>query len=494
MHYKFIASSATEVKKIPKFAELIRGIRQRSRSKMLAFKATIPKKRGSSLVPILPLIPTTLPITEDDKGSYLSFELKTRVGQPDAQSKYKKYVRKFEEGEPQQWINLKRDINEIWTQNSVNGGTDRASTVRALLKGESLTAFETSLEEARTADDGTVAAITPEHVTTAMEAVAQTVFPHRALETQKLWMNRSMFKPRSLTTRATSAAISRINNALPHFPEGTDGDKFSEVTLVGMLEWSLPALWREQFDLKGYIPTQHDRKRLIAECEAIERHVQDEKPDKETGAKKKKKRSSNERSTEKTDKNKFYCSEHGHNPTHSTSDCYTLKNREKHAKKVGKPTENRSFSNKAFRKELNMLSRKSSKKKVLDLYSTAIKKEKAKLAAKTKKAKAKDDVMSDESESDESVCVIDVAEEPPIKKRKEVSDDEDLVTKQKKRLGKAMAVFEKHRNKKKKNTANDETTLEEEKAYKRKVAWLKDHGESDANDSKDSSTNKDDSE
>ena len=91
-----------------------------------------------------------------------------------------------------------------------------------------------------------------------------------------------------------------------------------------------------------------------------------------------------------------------------------------------------------------MLSRKSSKKKVLDLYSTAIKKEKAKLAAKTKKAKTKDDVMSDESESDESVCVIDVAEEPPIKKRKEFSDDEDLVTKQKKRLGKAMAVFEKH--------------------------------------------------
>ena len=126
----------------------------------------------------------------------------------------------------------------------MNGGTDCASTVRALLKGESLTAFKSALQDARTDEEGTVAAITADHVKTAMEAVAQTVFPHCALEMQKLWMNRSMFKPRSLSARATSAAISRINNALPHFPGGSDTDKFSEITLVGMLEWSLPPLWR----------------------------------------------------------------------------------------------------------------------------------------------------------------------------------------------------------------------------------------------------------
>ena len=65
---------------------------------MLSFKAKIPKKQGGSLQPILPLIPTTVPISEDDKGSYLSFKLKTRIGQPDAQSRYKKYVRKFNDG------------------------------------------------------------------------------------------------------------------------------------------------------------------------------------------------------------------------------------------------------------------------------------------------------------------------------------------------------------------------------------------------------------
>jgi hypothetical protein len=41
-------------------------------------------------------------------------------------------------------------LEEIWTQNSMTGGTDRASTVRALVCGESAVAFETALQDART--------------------------------------------------------------------------------------------------------------------------------------------------------------------------------------------------------------------------------------------------------------------------------------------------------------------------------------------------------
>ena len=102
MHYKFIASSATEVYKITRFAELIWDIKICQQKMMLSFKSTIPKKCGGLLQPILLLITTTLLIAKDDKGSYLLFELKTHTGQLDIQSRYKKYVRKFEEGKPQQ--------------------------------------------------------------------------------------------------------------------------------------------------------------------------------------------------------------------------------------------------------------------------------------------------------------------------------------------------------------------------------------------------------
>jgi hypothetical protein len=223
---------------------------------------------------MLPLVPLKLPSAKDEKGMFLSFELMARVGQPATSTKYKKQVRKFEEGTPQQWINLLRDLQEIRTQNSVNGGTDRASTVRAVVKGESITSFETSLQEARTNDNGVEQVITNAHVDTALNGVATTVFPHRVLEIQKLWMNRGMFKPAELTTRQMAAAINRLNNALPLFPLGKDASKFPDTKIIGLLEWSRrPPAWRTKFDLDGYIPTLHNRAKLIENCEAIERNA-----------------------------------------------------------------------------------------------------------------------------------------------------------------------------------------------------------------------------
>jgi hypothetical protein len=102
--------------------------------------------------------------------------------------------------------------------------------------------------------------ITADNVMTMLNAVTSTVFPHRALETQKLWMTWKMFKPpANMTTRQTAAAINRLNNALPLFPNGTDeGLKFTPQELIGLLEWSLPQAWRaNKFDLDGYVPSLH---------------------------------------------------------------------------------------------------------------------------------------------------------------------------------------------------------------------------------------------
>ena len=111
---------------------------------MLSIASRIPKKKSGSLQPVLPLVPEKLPTKEDDKSIFLTFELKAQEGQPDGATKYKKSKRKFEEGSPQQWIDLIKDLQEIWKQNSIKEGSDRAATVRSLVKGESATAFETA--------------------------------------------------------------------------------------------------------------------------------------------------------------------------------------------------------------------------------------------------------------------------------------------------------------------------------------------------------------
>ena len=71
---------------------------------MLSIQSRIPKtnKRISSLQPVLPLVPVKLPEMDEEKHNFVSMELKTRVGQPETSTKYKKYIRKFEEGTPQQ--------------------------------------------------------------------------------------------------------------------------------------------------------------------------------------------------------------------------------------------------------------------------------------------------------------------------------------------------------------------------------------------------------
>ena len=64
-----------------------------------------------------------------------------------------------------------KDLEEIWKQNSIEGGTDIVSMVRALVQGKSLTAFESALQDSRMNEAGEEEEITIEHVKIALEAV-----------------------------------------------------------------------------------------------------------------------------------------------------------------------------------------------------------------------------------------------------------------------------------------------------------------------------------
>ena len=118
----------------------------------------------------------------------------------------------------------------------------------------------------------TIMPLTLALVEAGMEAVAETVFPFRALTNQKVWMRRGMKKPKELSFRKTASAVGRLNNALPLFPKATAADKFNDDEIVELLEWSIPQAWRTKFDIAGYVPTEHPKSRLITECEILERN------------------------------------------------------------------------------------------------------------------------------------------------------------------------------------------------------------------------------
>ena len=135
-----------------------------------------------------------------------------------------------------------------------------------------MTAFEASIEEAcLSKEDEEPPDINHTMITEALEAVSVDIFPHRALENQKLWMRRSIRKPKDMSFRKMASALTRMNAKLIRFPGADEDDLFSTGELLEILEWSLPSKWRAKFDLASYIPSMFDRPCLIAECEALER-------------------------------------------------------------------------------------------------------------------------------------------------------------------------------------------------------------------------------
>ena len=242
-------------------------------------------KTSPTFLPVIPLVKQKLAIDDKDKSAFITFELKVRAGTGAGTPSYKKNMRTFEEGTPQEWMDVLTGLKEIWKQNSVVEPTDQAATIAAILKGDSLTAFDAALEDARNpeddADDDSLVEMTTEHIELALRAVTEIVFPFRALEVQKQWMTRYLKIPYDLSTKKTAAALSRINNYLPSFPLGNQASKYTESELVNLLEFALPAKWRTLMDLKGFVPADNDYKSLIEECERIERNEQTGKQDRE---------------------------------------------------------------------------------------------------------------------------------------------------------------------------------------------------------------------
>ena len=130
-----------------------------------------------------------------------------------------------------------------------------------------------ALQDARMDANGNKAPMFVKHVTMALDTIQVTIFPHQALEIQKLWMSKKMFKPPNLSTQQMAAAINQLNNALPMFPIGSKASKFSDVKIIGLLEWLLPMQWHKKFNLVGYMPMLHPKAWLIEVYEEIEWNI-----------------------------------------------------------------------------------------------------------------------------------------------------------------------------------------------------------------------------
>ena len=341
-----------------------------------------PFQQKSEMKVALKLTKEGNPEDDKDKSLFITIELKCQAGNRSTNTPtYKKHIRTFENGSPQEFVVVRQAIEEVWRQNSVTAALDRENTIRMLLKGDSYTMYEAHRSEAIA--DGTP--LTVEIVDQGLAAVAIDVFPHRALFYQKRWMQNGIRKPRALTTRQMVAALIKINNSLPLFPGATEADKFSEQELLQIMEWMIPQEFCQKFEEKGYIPTEHTRKRFIEESEIVERyqllHSKTSKPEKPL----KQRRQFNKGKGKNREKSQGkYCTHHGSNKGHDSADCWTL-----HPELKPNNTKGPKMSNNKMKKEINALARSSNKSELEIVQMKLDQLNKAK-EGYAKKAKAKE--------------------------------------------------------------------------------------------------------
>jgi hypothetical protein len=150
------------------------------------------KKTTPKFLPVIPLLPTKLSSDElKDKTAYITFTLQVSKGSGPGTPTYRKSIRTFEEGDPQQWMEVITSLKEIWAQNSIMAPTDMSNSAVAILKGDSLTWYETAMEDNRTDldNESLMVPMTEQHIDDALLAVTNQIFPYRALEPQKQWMS-----------------------------------------------------------------------------------------------------------------------------------------------------------------------------------------------------------------------------------------------------------------------------------------------------------------
>jgi hypothetical protein len=161
-------------------------------------KRQVHTKKTPKFHPVIPLLPTKLLSDElKDKAAYITFTLQVSKGLAPGAPTYMKSIRTFEEGDPQQWMEVITRLKEIWAQNLITDPTDTSNTAVAILKGDSLTSYEAAMEDNCTnpEDEFLMVPITEQHINNALLAVTNQIFPYRALKTQKQWMSKYARKP-----------------------------------------------------------------------------------------------------------------------------------------------------------------------------------------------------------------------------------------------------------------------------------------------------------
>ena len=266
-------------------------------------------------------------------------------------------------------VNWRIQVRKILHGLNITTFGNAEPVVEALLSGTPLTLFQggvliakdENVERRAEADPDNAAAIRnagPEDaaniefrlINDGIQKMLTNMMPRRVLARVKRFMRRECRKPVSMKVRTYLQHLLRLNlEVLPSLPpfganQGLSNDEILDIVLYGT-----PKSWQKEMERQGFDPMEHNVAEVVDFMERIEGTEDFDAEATKVKAKvaktNNKKSPSGKKKDEKEPGELKYCSHHGHNPSHTSSECFVLHPELKEAKKS--KSKSKSWSRKA---------------------------------------------------------------------------------------------------------------------------------------------------
>eukprot|EP00957_Ditylum_brightwellii_P060744 4611992-Ditylum_brightwellii.AAC.1 len=143
-------------------------------------------------------------------------------------------------------------------------GPPSYAVAKTLLKGDTLTVFKQAEITHRNQ--------TVPHFKLCLDDVAKHVFPEKAGQTQKRYMQRNIRYSRGTTVKEWVAKVSELNSYLKDFPatNGNPTQPLNTDEILDILEYRVPASWHREFTVQGFDPVDQGLQKFVEFCTHLE--------------------------------------------------------------------------------------------------------------------------------------------------------------------------------------------------------------------------------
>ena len=354
-------------------------------------------KKSSSKSKLKPVIPLERPVPKEfNSKNYLTNKCQSVPGD-NTSSSYSVTVQYFEEGTPEEWLELLAAHKRVCIGQNITNGPGMYDVLRRHLKGTAVTKYG---NVARDTGPQTI-----QNFKIVVKELTKYFFPQHAVRIQKRYIRRFIRKPKDMKFRAFVNRVLELNGHLDKFPEETtnvtptilDNDEIKDI-----LHHACPKSWQDQMTTLGFNFPEKTIEDMIEFCERFEQIEDDVIPKKKKSSRKESSSSLSKKTTRKrktvsfnssssssddsSEDEKFkWCKYHG-KCAHTTDECEDIERMCKEDKKRKRRTR--------FNDRKRDVKRRTKYVKKSEVNALAVKKIKKYLKQKKKAKKTTDELRN----------------------------------------------------------------------------------------------------